>query len=135
MYIENLSLVTCVWNTIDLIPALASGVGITFNQAAKWSFTPLGAVSKHVAVYDPNQSGVVTLTTLSSVKPVHDAMMAAFTAEAIAPLVVYNGVTKDRWTFNNAIIPQMPDHAFQTGDAVKVPWTLQYESLIYLPGT
>jgi hypothetical protein len=135
MYIENLSLVTCSWNTIDLMPALAPGVGITFTQEAKFTFTPLGAVSKHVAVYDPNQSGLVTLNTLSAVKPQHDALIAAFLAEAIAPLVIYNSVSGDRWTFNNAMIPQLPDHAFQTGDAVQVSWTMRYESLIYLPGT
>jgi hypothetical protein len=135
MYIENLSLVTCSWNTIDLIPALASGVGITFSQEPKFTFTPLGAVSKHVAVYDPNQSGLVTLNTLSAVKPQHDALIAAFLAEVIATLVIYNGTSGDRWTFNNAMIPQLPDHAFQTGDAVQVAWTMRYESLIYLPGT
>lgn len=135
MYIENISLVTVAWNGIDLVPALASGVGLTFNQEVKFTFTALGAVSKHVAVYDPNQSGLITVTTLSAVKPVHDQLMAAFLGEVIAPLVVYNGVSKDRWTFNNAMIPQMPDHAFQTGDAVQVPWTFRYESLIYLPGT
>jgi len=135
VYIENLSLVTCAWNSIDLMPALAPGVGITFNQAVKWTFTPLGAVSRHVAVYDPNQSGLVTLNTLSAVKPQHDALIAAFLAEASGPLVIYNSVSGDRWTFANAMIPQLPDHAFQTGDAVQVAWTMQYESLIYLPGT
>jgi len=135
MYIENISLITVAWSGIDLVPALASGVGLTFNQEAKFTFTALGAVPKHVAVYDPNQSGLITVTTLSAVKDVHDKLMAAFVGELIAPLVVYNGVSKDRWTFSNAMIPQMPDHSFQTGDAVQVPWTFRYESLIYLPGT
>lgn len=134
-YIENISLVTLAWNGIDLIPGVAPGVGITFTQEAKWSFQPLGAVSKHVQIYNPDQSGLITLNTLAEVYSVKALLIAAFQAEIVAPLVAYNGVSGERWTFANAVIPQLPDQAYASGEAVQVPWTWRYESLIYLPGT
>lgn len=134
-YIENISLVTLTWNSIDLIPALAPGVGITFSQEPKWSFQPLGAVSKHVQIYNPDQSGMITLNTLSEVASVKTQLIAGFIGEVVAPLVAYNGVSGERWTFANAVIPQLPDQAYASGEAVQVPWTLRYESLIYLPGS
>lgn len=129
-------LVELSWSGLDLAEGLATG---TFVQEAintpKFNQKPTGR-GKIVRIYNPDKSGTVTIT-VDQESQVHQQLKALsaeddLSRNIVAPMVMFDGSTKEAITYTNAYISVDPDESRGTESAT-FAWVFNFERRQAIP--
>jgi hypothetical protein len=124
------------WTGLDLTPGLAEGSFVVIRRnVPTWTQRDNG-VGGTIRLFNPSRSGEVDLL-LDTESKTHQQLLILASVDRLtkaiqAPLIVFDGNTRETFVFTNAYLMTEPDEQRAT-TSVEVTWTFAFTTIEHVP--